>query len=94
MKNRIPQNIDSIDISILIYLSENGNTLLTARPIKNICEDLKIKASQSNIAHRFRNLAKKRLIKEGVKTSRYKGYFITDEGENFLINPELSYLKN
>ena len=94
--NKTSGSLDSIDMGILAYLYENCTSFFEAKTIKEISDDLSFKMSPSRARHRYANLKRRKFIEEGVKTNRSKGYFLTDEGRDFLseVSPKSPLLKN
>ena len=74
-----------IDYKILAYLLKNGTKPHEAKSAEEIEIYLRIIRKRA-LQKRLVNLKEYNFVSEGLKTSRKKNYYLTDEGEEFLIN--------
>ena len=92
LNNKVPKMIDTIDLDMLAYLSSQAPNFFSARTAKEIQENKnaeiennkKIELSIKSIQRRLSSLIKKGLVCEGIKTSNFKGYYLSKNGESFL----------
>ena len=83
-------SLDTIDITILVYLASNGHNFFVAVTAKEIAERQEIAMSSNAIVKRLASLRRNGLIEIGIKTNRMNGYYITDQGKNLLEEMERS----
>ena len=89
-KNKhLPVQMDSVDIAVLVYLYENGNNYYSARTVREVStKNPEITIKQHQLGIRIRELKRKKLLQNGLKTSRAKSYFITEAGKKLLESSE------
>lgn len=85
----IDKAIDKTDIQILFVLyRKEMNNVLNSMKIKDISKELSdsIKATYGTYVNRLTKLLEMNLINLGIKDSKAKTYFITQEGIDYIDN--------